>query len=126
MRVDLLKNEYEIAYLDKYANQYVLSNFGANSDCVWGIWDDDKNIVGYCTLGFAEGVIPNVKYMDLLLSDVFILPQYRNKGYATILLREVFRQTYAPIYAVIFYDSLISFYSRFGFKDLGHGLLLRG
>ncbi len=125
MYVNYLNNECEISYLDKVSHQYVLHNFGADSENVWGIWDNHGNIMGYCTLGYAEGVISDVNDVDLLLADVFILPKYRNKGYATILITEALYSVHTPVYAQILNEDLISFYSRFGFEEVEYGLLLR-
>ena len=125
MRIDILRNSAEISFLDNRANQYVLYNFGEFSECVWGLWDDHRNIMGYCTLGYAEGIIPNANYMDLLLSDVFILPKYRRKGHGTYFLREILSLTYAGVYAQILDGSLISFYSFLGFEVVSDGLLYR-
>ena len=61
MRIDIVRNKYDIIHLDKLAGQFVLDNFGTESECVWGIWLD-REIIGYCTLGFAEGVLKNANY----------------------------------------------------------------
>jgi amino-acid N-acetyltransferase len=60
-----------------------------------------------------------------LLSDVFIAPKYRNKGYATLFLQEVLSQVYAPIYAQLLDKELINFYSRFGFVPITDYLIYR-
>ena len=65
MRIDIVRNKYDIIHLDKLAGQFVLDNFGTESECVWGIWLD-REIIGYCTLGFAEGVLKNANYTDYL------------------------------------------------------------
>ena len=124
MRIDIVRNKYDIIHLDKLSGQFVLSNFGTDSECVWGIWLD-RQIIGYCTLGFAEGIISNANYMDYLLSDVYIDPKYRNKGYGTIFLKEVLSQTYAPIYAQLLDKGLIHFYSYLGFVPKSDYLLYR-
>ena len=124
MRIDIVRNKYDIIHLDKLAGQFVLDNFGIESECVWGIWLD-REIIGYCTLGFAEGVLKNANYTDYLLSDVFIVPKYRNKGYATLFLQEVLSQVYAPIYAQLLDKELINFYSRFDFVSITDYLIYR-
>jgi len=124
MKVDILRNEKIIAHLDNLSGNYVLDNFGVDSDCIWGISVKNR-VIGYCTLAYAEGVIPNVGYNDLLLSDVYILPEFRGRGYITQFLKLVIKQVNAPIYAEILHPQLVRVYHPLGFRLISNGLLYR-
>ena len=58
------------------------------NDYSWGIFVNDV-LVGYCTIGYADGVGDKIENHPLhgddayLLSDVYIKPEFRNKGYGT-------------------------------------------
>ena len=124
IRVDILRNKAEIKHLDKYSYRFVYDNFGIDSECVYGLWLENR-IIGYCTLGYADGVIYNAGSDDLLLSDVYILSKYRRKGYGLYFLKNVLSTVNVPIYAEIMKDSLFNFYSKLGFCKISAGLLLR-
>lgn len=61
---------------------------------------------------------------SLLLSDVYIKPQFRNKGYGIKLITEVIRKRWEldgnknTVYLVAMYDKLMYFYGKIGFKPL--------
>ena len=124
VKVDILRNASDIKHLDRYSYRSVYDNFGADSECVYGLWLNNK-IIGYCTLGYADGVLYNVGADDLLLSDVYILSKYRKKGYGLYFLQRVLKNINVPVYAEILEDGLLYFYSKLGFKLISNGLLMR-
>lgn len=89
----------------------------------YGIKLDDK-LIGYCTIGYAYGVIcVNVDNVDSrLLSDVFVLPEYRHNGYGSKMINEVIKLESDCIihdmYLTYIYDSLQVFYENFGFSHV--------
>lgn len=124
LKVDILRNASDIKHLDRYSYRFVYDNFGIDSECIWGIWLNNK-IIGYCTLGYADGVIYSANSDDLLLSDVYILSKYRRKGYGLYFLHRVFRNINVPVYAEIMEDNLFYFYSKLGFQKISDCLLIR-
>lgn len=86
--------------------------------------------MGYCTIGYADDtsdiIEKHPEHTDdsLLLSDVYIKPQFRNKGYGIKLITEVIRKRWEldgnknAVYLVAMYDKLMYFYGKIGFKPL--------
>lgn len=86
--------------------------------------------MGYCTIGCADDtsdiIEKHPEHTDdsLLLSDVYIKPQFRNKGYGIKLITEVIRKRWEldgnknTVYLVTMYDKLMYFYGKIGFKPL--------
>ena len=67
-----------------------------NSEYAWGIFKNGTDeLIGYCTIGYADDVGDTIERHpehtndSLLLSDVYIDPQFRNKGYGVKLITEV-------------------------------------
>lgn len=94
----------------------------------YGLFIDDV-LVSMCSMGYADGVCSlEVKYDDVLLSDVFTRKEYRGNGYASILVKkvvEVYQET--SIFLSIMSDDLAGFYNQFGFEmlDAEYGLMKR-
>ena len=78
-------------------------------------------LIGYCSIGYAGGALCiDVDDVDSrLLSDVFILPEYRHNGYGSMLINEVIKLesdcTDYDLYLTYIYDELQDFYENFGF-----------
>ena len=113
--------------LDKKSGFGVYQWAKDNTGDIYGVYNDNNEIVGYCTIGGADDVIPLIKeipnynFEDYYLSDVYIKPEYRHKGYGTYMLKEAIKIKYriegiAPIYLEVMYDDLKNFYSLVGFK----------
>ena len=109
---------------------YGCLNPGDTSAYGWGLFLDDK-LIGCCSIGWADDVGEPISnhphYNDscdqLLLSDVFILPEYRNKGFGLYMIGEALKEkweiegkeaTYA--YLTLLYDELGYFYHKLGFE----------
>ena len=100
------------------------------SDYVFGAFIDDR-LIGYCTIGGADilddepAITEDPKYRpdsDLLLSDVYILPEYRHNGYGSRMVEEAIKikQELEPdannIYLTLLDSDLGRFYGKIGFS----------
>lgn len=75
----------------------------------------DNKLIGCCTVGGANGAIEGANYTDSLLSDVFILPEYRGKNYGYSFIRLVCLNTKTKIYITPLFGTE-GFYEKIGFK----------
>ncbi len=100
------------------------------SEYAFGAFIDNK-LIGYCTIGGADviddepAITKDPKYNpyhDLLLSDVYILPEYRNNGYGSCMVEEAIKikQGLEPdannIYLTVMDENLGCFYQKIGFS----------
>lgn len=115
---------FQVEQLDKlsYSNVNDCLN---NEDYAFGIFSQDK-LIGYCTLGYADGIndvtIENHSSWtncSLLLSDVYILKQYRGKRLATQLINQTFKlhpdAVDNSIFLILLRPDLYQFYKKLGF-----------
>ncbi len=94
---------------------------------VYGLFLDDK-LIGFCTLGGAEEldtIEPDFDYDSLLLSDVYIAPEYRHKHFGSQMITELLKAADVPVYCVILSDDLAPFYEQLGFTYMKDGVLKR-
>ena len=106
-------------------------------DYAWGLFLHDK-LIGYCTAGYADDCCNSIENHPLhtndsiLLSDVFILKDYRNKGYASQMIRTALTLRHVndgydeTVYLSVLYDSLARLYEPVGFLFIdndGHMML---
>lgn len=127
------EDRYDIREIDRvgdfqildFVNDILLDAKESNSeqDYCYGVFVEN-HLVGYCTIGGADEV-DVANYDDYLLSDVFILNEYRHKGLAHKLIDYIVstRETGKTIYADIIDDSLESFYFSMGFEKVCPGLI---
>lgn len=100
----------------------------------FGVFDKGK-LVGYCTLGCADviedevGDWPGYCNDSMLLSDVFILPEYRHKGLGRMMIQTLFEKSEDAKSNLVFIglldDALQSFYEPLGFISLKDGYMVR-
>jgi GNAT superfamily N-acetyltransferase len=132
MRVRLLSREDEdqVASMDEASGFYVGQWIEDNEDYAYGLFDKDT-LIGYCTIGEASDVCEEIcgdkDYDDdsLILSDVYITPEYRGQGNALKMLQETLsiRVHTETIYCEPRYESLQRLYKKVGFiKSLGHAM----
>lgn len=80
-----------------------------------GVLSNNK-LIDYCTLGYAD-VLNNAEFEvnvdDLLLSDMFIIEEYRDKGLATLLINCVLTNATSNVfvYATILDIKLKHYYN---------------
>lgn len=114
-----------VSQLDEQSGNYV-GEWLDDKDYAYGIFLNDL-LVGYCTIGGADcqqGVIEehkNYNQYAYLLSDVFVLPEYRKYGLGSELIKEAIRlkrfvEGYNVIYIVIMEEKLFHFYNLIGFR----------
>ena len=80
----------------------------------------DNDLVGVISIGGADGVIEGAESRDALISDLYVIPQMREKGIGAALvnaaLDEASKEFSGKAYADILDDSLVDYYARFGFE----------
>lgn len=94
-----------------------IKDYLENPDYFYGIFINDK-LIGCCSIGGADGAIENANYNDRLLSDVFILPEYRNKKYGQVFISLVCAKDNTKVFAVPF-PGTEKFYEKAGFEYTG-------
>lgn len=103
---------------------------GETSDYAWGLFVDDE-MIGYCSVGYADDAPEMIRnhphFKDtcdqLLLSDVYIKPQYRSNCLGQYLVSEALRSRYelegqsvSWAYLTVLHDDLGLFYQKLGFE----------
>lgn len=129
-----LKDMLQIRKLDKLSGSFVAEDISdyvedyGETDFAWCIEDLTNGIIiGYLTIGGAENY-DLYQEGDLCLSDVFILPEYRNKGIGNAFVSMCIKEfEYHRIILTVLDDSLIYFYEKLGFKviDQSCGTMLK-
>lgn len=123
-----------VRLLDECSGNYVQQWVEDNTDYAWGAFLGNT-LIGYATIGYADdcrGVIesyPGRTCDSLLLSDVYIKPEYRGRGYAKELISEVIAQRIDAADELVFlmlqHESLAMFYEKFGFREIGDSCMVR-
>ena len=110
--------------LDDLSGNYVAQWLEGNTDYAWGLFADSK-LIGYCSIGEAEDVsavienYPGYTCDSLILSDVFVLPEYRKQGLGLYMVEQVIDERNKEnnlIFLKPFCDSLGYFYDKLGFR----------
>lgn len=110
--------------LDELSGNYVAQWLEGNTDYAWGLFADSK-LIGYCSIGEAEDVsavissYPGYTCDSLILSDVFVLPEYRKQGLGLYMVEQVIKERNKEnnlIFLKPFCDSLGYFYDKLGFR----------
>lgn len=126
---ELTSNDYDqICQMDDKSGNYMQQWFEEPGDegYGFGMFDGDK-LIGYCSIGGADDFDyvakhPLYNYNSLLLSDVYILPEYRKGQNGIRLVEEAIKlkREYEPeaksIYLSLLNDDLSNFYSKLGFE----------
>lgn len=99
----------------------------------WGIFKDHE-LVGYCTIGYADCCPPSVELYpgwnvdNLLLSDVFVLQEYRCQGIASNMINSVLSlhpETKNNLIFLTLLDiGLQSLYRNLGFNSIDDGYIM--
>lgn len=128
----MAKDEPQVALLDNESGNYVSQwvteeEIGdEESDYAFGLFDGDT-LIGYCTIGGADDVPdiienhPAKTPYSLLLSDLYIKPDYRHKRLGVTLCLNAIATAFEnepaadSLFITLLYDRLASFYEIIGF-----------
>lgn len=121
------KDLHAVQWMDVVSGFCVEQWIEDNTDYAWGLFLEG-NFVGYCTIGYADDVHEAIKESpeytsnSLLLSDVFVRPEYRKNGYGSQLIKEVIHKRWKldgqknSVYLIVLYNELANFYQKAGFE----------
>lgn len=120
----------QVETLDEESNDYVSQWLEDNEDYAWGAFLGET-LIGYCTTGYADdccdAIANHPAHTDdsILLSDVFILPEYRHNGYAIQMITDAleFRHKsdnnpHEAVFLTVLCDNLKTLYNRLGFSSI--------
>lgn len=105
-------------------------------DCnnyVWGIFNSNNELLGYCTLGGADDSTLGYSFYSywtkdsLVLCDVFIKEDNRRKGLAIEMIKEVLKNANPDresVFLTIVTDKLRRLYEKVGFKYIKDGCMV--
>lgn len=120
--------------MDDMSGNYVLQWLEDNEDYAWGLFAEER-LVGYCSIGRADDCreeiegYPGYTYDSLLLSDVFVLPEYRGQGFGSFMVNEAVKlrteEDKQLVFLTVMYDRLSQFYEKIGFLWVGNGVMVR-
>ena len=108
-------------------SQWFLGIDDYSENYAYGIFEGRK-LIGYCSLGYADdcGSLieghPLHTHNSLLLSDVYVLKEYRGNGYAMKLCRQAIKQKVQAepdsdaVFLTLLYDGLSRLYRKLGFE----------
>lgn len=114
------------------ASGFCLEQWLDSDEYGWGVLHQGK-LIGYCSVGGADDVGKDITedsdydYESLLLSDVYVAPEYRHHGVGTFMLSQVLAKVqpeYATVYCCPSSYKLETFYKGVGFvlTDTSHDL----
>lgn len=122
----------ETEKLDKISGNSVaelLDSYGY----AWGLFKNAR-LIGYCTLGYADNCCElitnhkNYSYNSLLLSDVFIHPDYRGNNYSLYLINEAIKQgneNLESVFLTLLDDNLSYLYKKCGFINISSNIMIK-
>lgn len=128
------EHRLEVEEIDDASGDYVSQWLEDNEDYAWGLFEGET-LVGYCTIGYADDCCEKIEgyrgytHDSLLLSDVFVLPDYRGHGYGSFLINEAVKlrteNDKQLVFLTVMYDRLSHFYEPIGFSSIGDGVMVR-
>ena len=124
-----------ISELDKLSGFHVLEwveDFSGWNDESLGLKLGGK-LFGYCTIGYADNECPVITDHELWtpdsyqLSDVFILPACRHRGYGSKMVKEAIGGRYVsegkrPVFLQVLNEKLQTFYRAIGFSRISNAM----
>lgn len=91
--------------------------------------DGTMKVIGYCTYESAEALSSSSFWSptSLMISEFFILENYRNQGYGTELMEYILHEIPRSVAIFMNIENMedMDWYRRFGFDDLADGSILR-
>lgn len=100
-----------------------------SEDLAWGAFLAN-HLIGYCTIGYADDMPDAIAHHpahtsdSLVLSNVFVIPRFRNHGYGLQLIKGAIRKRWEAdeeentVYLEVLYDGLKRFYEKAGFSQI--------
>lgn len=125
------KDEEQIRQLDERSgnnvSQWFIDEDDYSEDYAYGLFTDNGQLIGYCTLGGADdcdGMIKDHPLYDdysLLLSDVYVKPDYRRRNLGLYMVSSAIKQKLTKegqtsVFLTLLYDELGRFYEKLGFE----------
>lgn len=95
----------------------------------WGIFDGDV-LAGYCSIGYADDTCSEIEEQplydsdSLLLSDVYVVPNYRHQGLAEKMVKTAIKKRWEldgaekPVFLVCVSDRVAALYEKIGFTKI--------
>lgn len=95
----------------------------------WGIFDGDI-LAGYCSIGYADDTCSEIEEQplydsdSLLLSDVYVVPNYRHQGLAEKMVKTAIKKRWEldgakkPVFLVCVSDRVAALYEKIGFTKI--------
>lgn len=125
------KDSKNVEMLDEMSDfeleQWIEATEEDDDPFAWGIFDDGI-LAGYCSIGNADDNIcgeiachPLYTCNSLLLSDVFIHPDYRHMGLGEMMVKSAIEKRWEldgskePVFLVYVSDRVAALYERIGF-----------
>lgn len=112
--------------LDDASNQNISDSLDSEN-YVWSIFKNDA-LIGCCSLGYADFCGTEIESYPgwnsdcLLLSDVFVLPEYRHQGIASKMITDVINQHPESknnlVFLTVLFPNLKCLYKKLGFKNI--------
>ena len=132
VRLLTINDADEVYWMDEASGFCISQWLEENTDYAYGIFEDGE-LIGYCSVGGADDVNDDIyededyDFESLLLSDVYIYPQYRKTGAALQMLTEVMsiRVNTETVYCEPSYPELIRLYEKVGFEQINENILKR-
>lgn len=122
------EDEIQTAVLDELSGNHVVP--WLDSDLSYGLFFGDR-LIGYLTIGYADACTEEIEEHPLhtcdsrLLSDVFLLDEFRGKGLGKILVEHVVRLSEETVFLYYLEDDLELWYASMNFKKIGDGVMMR-
>lgn len=132
-------NESDITEVKKVEQEsfFEVSDMIDSPDYEYGIFVGNS-LVGFCTIGGADVIddieavaaYPGFNGDSLLLSDVFVLPEHRAKGYGSSLVREAIKMKWASekknelVFIESWDDEVKRFYDKLGFSSITDDIMV--
>lgn len=90
------------------------------ADNAFGLFYENE-LIGYCSLGYADGAVdlPDISSEDRCLSDVYVVPKYRNMGFCYNFLSDIFSDyVESDVYLYFLEDWLVTYYESLEFEKV--------
>lgn len=124
------KDIYAVHYMDSLSGFNMASYIDNDNDWAWGLFDNSNQLIGYCSIGYADDCNDAISKHpmhdndSLLLDNVFILPKYRHTNNAIRMISDAITNRWhydnfkAPVFLSYVSPTIIPTYELVGFKQI--------